>query len=103
MKKLFVAILMLLSIGLSQTASAANLFSGTGPEIKFVVTPQRIWVLADETIFKLPVTIKDAAGKVVLEKEFTAKCADWSLSLEGLAAGSYTVHVKGEKMTSFKK
>ena len=102
MKNLLFAALLLVFAAAGQSASAATLQTPT-PEIKFVVSAQRIWVMADESIYSLPIEIKNAAGKVVLEKEFTAKNADWSVNVESLPAGTYTVHVRGKEMTNFRR
>ena len=62
------------------------------PNIHFVITEKRLWVVGDEfPVQNLEVKISDAAGKVVLEKVFTSKTESWFLDLTNLPAGKYKV------------
>ena len=74
------------------------------PEVKVVVSAKRIWLVADEMSVKsLNVQVLDQKGKVVLEKIFSSKMTDWSLQIEHLPKGNYTVQVGGQKATGFKR
>ncbi len=62
------------------------------PEVKIIISPRRIWLVADEMPVKsLQVQVFDLAGKVVLEQHYSSKTADWSLDLQALPAGRYSV------------
>lgn len=97
--------------------NAANSFSSTlnhdmatlshtssNPEdVKVVISHKRIWFVADELPLKcLKTQVVDASGKVLIEKCFTSKCAQWSLDIEALPKGEYTL-VVGERNERFKK
>lgn len=106
MKKHFLTALLTLILGLgaAQDMSAAPVSPEENPAVKLVVTPKRIWVLADEIpAFNLSIQVKNEAGALVLEKLLNAKTADWSVCVEGLSAGNYTVYVGGVPMTKFTK
>jgi hypothetical protein len=73
-------------------------------DFKVVVSQKRIWLLADEMPMKcLKTQIKDASGKVVLEKCFTSKCSDWFLDIEALPKGEYTLYLGSDQIEKFKK
>lgn len=73
------------------------------PYVKVVVTPQRILLITDETpIAPMLVEVKNAEGKVVLEKLFSSKSTDWTLCIANLPAGNYSVSA-GDKVTRFVK
>ena len=74
------------------------------PEVKIIVSARRIWLIADEMPVKnLPVKIFNAAGKVVVDKQFSSKTADWSLDLTVLPAGEYTVVAGTQSPVHFRK
>lgn len=73
------------------------------PEVKVVVSAKRIWLVTDEISVKsMSVQVVDQKGKIVLEKNFSSKMTDWSLYIEQLPKGCYTVHIDGQKSTCFK-
>jgi hypothetical protein len=73
-------------------------------EIKIVFSQKRIWLLADEMPMKcLKTQIKNEEGKIVFEKCFTSKCADWSLNIESLPKGEYTLYLGTNQVEKFKK
>jgi hypothetical protein len=73
-------------------------------DIKIVFSQKRIWLLADEMPMKcLNTQIKNAAGTIVFEKCFTSKCADWSLNIEALPKGEYTLYLGNNQVEKFKK
>ena len=73
-------------------------------DIKIVFSQKRIWLLADEMPMKcLNTQIKDEAGAIVFEKCFTSKCADWSLNIEALPKGEYTLYLGNDRVEKFKK
>ena len=73
-------------------------------DFKVVVSQKRIWLLADEMPMKcLKTQVKDANGKVVLEKCFTSKCSDWFLDIEALPKGEYTLYLGTDQIEKFKK
>lgn len=73
-------------------------------DIKVVVSPKRIWLVADEMPMKcLKTIIKDTEGKVVLEKCFSSKCAEWFLNIESLPKGEYTLYLGTDRIEKFKK
>ncbi|MFN0036104.1 MAG: DUF3244 domain-containing protein [Saprospiraceae bacterium] len=77
---------------------------GDPTDLKVVVSQKRIWLVADETPMKcLKTQVKNAQGKVVLEKCFTSKTADWYLNIEALPKGEYTLHLGSERVEKFKK
>lgn len=77
---------------------------GEPNDIKIVVSQKRIWLLTDEMPMKcLKTQVKDATGKVVLEKCFTSKCSNWSLDIEALPRGEYTLYLGTDQIEKFKK
>jgi hypothetical protein len=101
--KLLLVALFSLLLSLSQTLSAStpNTWGGD-PEIKVVVGAKRIWLVADEISVKcLTVQVQNEQGKVVMEKYLSSKVADWSLNIESLPNGKYSVVIGGKKMQSF--
>ncbi len=83
----------------------ANGVSKTDPvEIKVVVSQKRIWLVADEMPVKcLKTIIKNAEGKVVLEKCFSSKSVEWFLNIESLPKGEYTLCLGANRVEKFKK
>lgn len=74
------------------------------PEVKVIVTPRRIWLVADEIpVHSLQVRVFDATGKVVLERKFSSKTADWSLDLAALPTGRYSVVAGAQEPIRFHK
>ncbi len=74
------------------------------PEVKVIVTPRRIWLVADETPVKsLTVQVLNLEGKVVLEQHFSSKTADWSLDLQALPTGRYSVVAGTQDPIRFRK
>lgn len=103
--KTFFAIMLGLALNFApQTASAATTTLGGDPEVKVIVSQKRIWLVADEISVKnLTVQVLDERGKVVLEKQLSSKSADWSLRIEALPEGKYSVKVGSKKMADFKR
>ena len=103
-KLLLVALFSLfLSLNQNVFASAPNIFGGD-PDVKVVVSQKRIWLVADEISVKsLTVQVLDEQGKVVMEKHFSSKTIDWSLRIESLPKGKYSVMVGNKKMTDFNR
>jgi hypothetical protein len=103
MKTKLIALLMLsLLTGAFQTAYADN---GCDPtDVKVVISEKKIWFVADEMPVKcLCVKIKNSEDKVVLEKCLSSKTADWSLSVESLPKGEYTILMGKDKSIKFRK
>lgn len=69
-------------------------------DVKLVVSSKKIWVIAGETpVENLCIKVRNAEGKVVLEKTLSSKTTDWWLNVEELPKGDYTVDAgKGEKV-----
>lgn len=101
--KLFAVLLF--AFTLNQVPVYANLPALTDPtDIKVVVSQKRIWLVADEMPMKcLKAQVKNVDGKIVLEKCFTSKCAEWSLNIETLPKGEYTLHLGADHVEKFKK
>lgn len=100
--KLFTVLLISLITSVFQTATAAN-GSGSG-DVKIVISAKKIWFIADEIPVKcLCVKVKDNAGKVVLEKCLNSKTADWSLNVESLPKGEYTLVVGKDRTLKFRR
>ncbi len=101
--KLLLAGLFSLFLNLSQNASASTPnITGGDPDVKVVVSQKRIWLVADEISVKsLTVQVLNEQGKVVMEKHFSSKMTDWSLRIESLPDGKYSVMVGNKKMTDF--
>ena len=84
------------------TAAAAT--PSNDPEVKLIVSPRRIWIVADEMPVKsLIVQVFDLQGKVVMEQKFSSKTADWSLDLQALPAGRYSVVAGTQEPIRFRK
>jgi hypothetical protein len=82
-------------------AQANNLISD---EYKVIFSETKIWIMADETpVTRLNVQVKDANGKVILEKNLSSKCSDWSLSVDDLKSGKYSLWIAGAHRTDFKR
>lgn len=100
--KFLVAVVFALIASFSQNSFAAN--STEPSDIKVVVSEKKIWFVADEIPVKcLCVKIKNKAGQVVLEKSLTSKTADWSINVEALPKGEYSIEVGKDKSVTFKK
>lgn len=100
MKTKFFAGLIFFLLAAFPTIHAAPV-SGTD-DIKVVVSDKKIWVVADEMPVKcLCIKIKDAEGKVVAEKSLSSKISDWSLNVENLPKGDYTVEIGKDKKVKF--
>ncbi len=99
--RIFATALICFFFNLLQPVSASNIQAD--PEVKVIVSAKRIWLVADEMAVKsLMVQVRDQKGNVVLEQNFSSKITDWSLSIDQLPKGCYTVQVGGQKATSFK-
>ena len=99
--RIFATALICFFFNLLQPVSAAT--ASSDPEVKVVVSAKRIWLVADEMSVKnLNVQVIDQKGKVVMEKTFSSKMTDWSLYIEQLPQGCYTVQVGNQKATCFK-
>lgn len=103
--KLLLVGLFSLLLSLSQSIAASNSnISSSDPDIKVVVSQKRIWLVTDEISVKsLTVQVLDARGKVVMEKHFSSKMTDWSLRIESLPVGNYSVLVGEKKVTDFSR
>ena len=100
--KLFVVLIFSLLTSVLSSANAAN--GGEPSDVKIVVSAKRIWFVADEMPVKcLCVKVKNSDDKVVLEKCLSSKTADWSLNVEALPKGDYTIHVGKDKSVKFTK
>jgi hypothetical protein len=103
--KLFLVAVFSLFLSLAQTFASANSnISGNDPDVKVVVSQKRIWLVTDEISVKsLSVRVLNEKGKVVMEKQFSSKVTDWSLRIESLPEGRYTVEVGEKKITDFSR
>jgi hypothetical protein len=100
--KLFAILIFSVLNGIFSTANAATISDPN--DVKIVISAKKIWVVADEMPVKcLCVKVKNSADKVVLEKCLNSKTADWSLSLESLPKGEYSVQVGKDKSIKFNK
>jgi hypothetical protein len=78
--------------------------SGEPLDIRVVISQKRIWLVTDEMPMKcLKTIVKDASGKIVLEKCFTSKCSEWFLNIEALPKGEYTLILGDRQIEQFKK
>lgn len=100
--KLFAVLIFSLLASAFQTVAAAN---GSDPnEVKIVISAKKIWFVADEMPVKsLHIKVTNNEGKVVLEKCLTSKSADWSLNVESLPKGDYTILVGKDRTVKFKR
>lgn len=99
-----IALFMLLNLNQAFSAPAATTTRQHDPEIKVVVSQKRIWLITDEISVKnLTVQVVNEQGKTVMEKQFSSKTSDWSLRIETLPAGKYSVLIGSKKMTEFKR
>ncbi len=90
----------------SDTAICASHSSkgGDPTDLKVVISQKRIWFVADEMPMKcLKTKITNAAGKIVQEKCFSSKTAEWFLNIEALPKGDYTLHLGQNRVEKFKK
>lgn len=103
--KLLLAALFSLLFSIGQTASASNSTTwGNDPDVKVFVSQKRIWLVTDEISVKsLTVQVLNEQGKVIMEKQFSSKMADWSLRIDALPEGKYSVMVGTKKMMDFKR
>ncbi len=101
--KLFAVLMISLFASVFTSANAAA-FGGDPADIKVVISDKKIWFVADEMPVKcICVKVKNSEGKVVLEKCLNSKTADWSLSLESLPKGDYSVEMGKDRTEKFKK
>lgn len=103
--KLFLVAIFSLLLSLNHTIAASNsTIQGNDPDVKVVVSQKRIWLMTDEISVKsLSVQVLDEHGKIVMEKHFSSKTTDWSLRIESLPKGKYSVMVGNKQMTEFKR
>lgn len=103
--KLLLVALFNLFLSLHQTTAAPNTTTwGNDPEVKVVVGKKHIWLVADELSVKsLTVQVLDERGHVVMEKQLSSKMTNWSLRIDSLPQGNYSVKVGTKKMTDFKR
>ncbi|MCC6282369.1 MAG: hypothetical protein IT262_17325 [Saprospiraceae bacterium] len=100
--RIFATALICFFFHLAQPVSAAT--PASDPEVKVVVSAKRIWLVTDELSVKsLNVQVFDQKGVVVMEKTFSSKMTDWSLQIENLPKGCYTVKVGAQQATCFKR
>jgi len=87
------------------TFAKATAGKGADPlDFKVVISQKRIWFVADEMPMKcLKTHIKNSEGKIVLEKCFSSKCAEWFLNIEALPKGEYTLHLGADHVEKFKR
>ena len=77
---------------------------GDPTDIKVVVSQKRIWFVTDEMPMKcLKTKIMNAKGKIVQEKCFSSKTAEWFLNIEALPKGDYTLHLGENRVEKFRK
>ncbi len=101
-KNLFAALFCAFTFFLSQPVIAGR--PGCDPIVKAIFSAKRIWLVTDEMpVKKLTVQVYDLAGKVVLEQHFSSKTANWSLDVEALPNGQYTLQVGTDAPINFKK
>ena len=100
--KLFAVLLISLISSAFQTAAAEN---GTDPsDVKIVISEKKIWFIADEMPVKcLCIKVKNSEGEIVLEKCLNSKMVDWSLNVESLPKGEYTLMVGKDRTLKFKR
>ncbi len=103
--KLFLVAVFSMFLSLAQSFASANTnISGNDPDVKVVVSQKRIWLVTDEISVKsLTVRVLNAKGKVVMEKQFSSKVTDWSLRIESLPEGQYSVEVGEKKIADFSR
>ncbi len=104
--KIFGTLLFSFFLSLSQAlwAAASPVHPQNDPDVKVVVSQKRIWLVTDEISVKsLSVQVKNEQGKVVMEKQFSSKSTDWSLNIESLPNGKYSVEVGNEQSTRFSR
>ena len=103
--KLFLVAVFSVFLSLAQIFASANTnISGNDPDVKVVISQKRIWLVTDEISVKsLTVRVLNAKGKVVMEKQFSSKVTDWSLRIESLPEGRYTVEVGEKKIADFSR
>ena len=100
MKTKLIASIFWLALSLMPAFGFAD--NGSPEEIGVVITPQRILFLTDETpVASISVQVTDNKGKVVLEKQFTAKMVNWSLDVDQLPAGKYCLSINDKHNTCF--
>jgi len=100
--KFFTVLFFTLLTSVCQTAIAGNGYEPS--DIKIVVSAKKIWFIADEMPMKcLCVKVKDHSDKVVLEKCLNSKTADWSLNVESLPKGEYTLVVGKDRTQKFRR
>ena len=94
-----------LVLNLSQSfAASGQTIYHNDPDVKVVVSQKRIWLVTDEISVKsLTVQVLNAQGKVVMEKHLSSKMTDWSLRIESLPEGKYSVLVGDKKVTDFQR
>lgn len=103
--KLFLVALFSLFFSLNQSVAGSDSnIQHNDPDVKVVVSQKRIWLMTDEISVKcLTVQVTNEQGRVVAEKYLSSKTTDWSLNIESLPAGNYTVMIGSKKMTQFSR
>lgn len=73
-------------------------------ELKVVIAQKRIWFVADEMPMKcVKALVKNAEGETVMEKCFSSKTSDWSMNIEALPKGDYTLHLGSNQVEKFRR
>lgn len=91
-------------LSLNHALANTTAYQHNDPEIKVVVSQKRIWLVTDEISVKnLTVQVMNEQGKIVMEKTLSSKMTDWSLNIESLASGKYSVMVGSKKVTAFER
>lgn len=101
MKKLLFALVLVFALFSPAFLLSKPVFNG-GHEIRVVISEKKIWFVADEmVVLTMPVEVRDSQGKVVVECQFSAKCSDWSLNVENLPSGKYSVYIENKEVKTF--
>ena len=101
MKKTLFAILLIPLFATFQ-ASAFTVTANNPEDLKVVVSGKKIWFIADEIPVKhLCIKVTNNKNEVVLEKCLSSKVVDWSLNLDSLKKGDYTLHIGKDRTLKF--
>lgn len=78
--------------------------SGVEPELKAIISAKRIWIVGDETPIKqIAVKVLDKKGAVVAQHPYSSNIVNWSMDIQQLPSGHYSLFIGDKKVREFER
>lgn len=101
--KLFTVAVMIL-IGFGSLNAQRSFAAGVEPVLKAVVSAKRIWIVGDETPIKqIAVQVLDKQGAVVAQRSYSSNIVNWSMDIQQLPSGHYSLLIGDKKVREFER